>query len=89
MVGREGNTPAPVAPVDCRLLIAGTDPVATDRTGCRIMGFNPDEIPLFQEMAKRGFYHGEAQVDGETPASLLRERNGGLTGMESPIQKRK
>ena len=58
LVGGEGNTPAPVDPVDSRLLIAGKDPVATDRVGCRIMGFDPDEIPLFQEVEKRDFFMG-------------------------------
>ena len=80
LVGGEGNTPAPVDPVDCRLLVAGTDPVATDRVGCRIMGFDPDEIPLFREVGKRGFYHGEAQVDGEVPVFHFRPADPSLLG---------
>ncbi|OUN30023.1 DUF362 domain-containing protein [Blautia sp. An81] len=80
LVGGEGNTPAPVDPVDCRLLIAGKDPVATDRVGCRIMGFDPDEIPLFQEVEKRGFSHGEAQVDGEVPVFHFRPADASLLG---------
>ena len=80
LVGGEGNTPAPVDPVDCRLLVAGTDPVATDRVGCRIMGFDPDEIPLFREVGKRGFYHGEAQVDGEVLVFHFRPADPSLLG---------
>ena len=80
LVGGEGNTPAPVDPVDSRLLIAGKDPVATDRVGCRIMGFDPDEIPLFQEVEKRGFFHGEPQVNGEVPVFHFRPADASLLG---------
>ncbi|MDD4376732.1 MAG: DUF362 domain-containing protein [Eubacteriales bacterium] len=80
LVGGEGNTPAPVDPVDSRILIAGLDPVATDRVGAKIMGFNPDEIPLFIEVAKRGFFHGEAQVDGEMPIYHFRPADASLLG---------
>lgn len=80
LVGGEGNTPAPVDPVDCRVLIAGVDPVATDRVGTRIMGMDPDTIPLFIQAEKRGFYHGEAQVDGEVPVFHFRPADASLLG---------
>lgn len=80
LIGGEGNTPAPVDPVDTRLLAAGTDPVAVDRVGARIMGFDPDAIPLFQEAARRGFFHGEAVVDGECPVFSFRPADASLLG---------
>ncbi len=80
LVGGEGNTPAPVDPVDSRVLIAGVDPVATDRVGTRIMGFDPDAIPLFIQAEKRGFFHGEAQLDGEAPVFHFRPADASLLG---------
>lgn len=80
LIGGEGNTPAPVDPVDTRLLIAGTDPVAVDRIGTRVMGFDPDAIPLFQEAARRGFFHGEAILDGECPVFHFRPADASLLG---------
>ena len=44
------------------------------------MGFDPDEIPLFQEVEKRGFSHGEAQVDGEVPVFHFRPADASLLG---------
>jgi len=36
------------------LIIAGTDPVATDSTACRIMGIDPHEIRHIQKAYKGG-----------------------------------
>ena len=80
LVGGEGNTPAPVDPVDSRVLIAGVDPVATDRVGTRIMGLDPDAIPLFIQAQKRGFFHGEAELDGEVPQFHFRPADASLMG---------
>lgn len=80
LVGGEGNTPAPVDPVDTRVLVAGVDPVATDRVGCRIMGFDPDEIPLMAKATERGFFHGEAEVDGGLPVFHFRPADASLLG---------
>jgi uncharacterized protein (DUF362 family) len=43
-VGMEGRGPSDGTPVQMDLIIAGTDPVATDATAARIMGFDPREI---------------------------------------------
>jgi uncharacterized protein (DUF362 family) len=40
----EGPGPTNGTPVKMDLIIAGKDPVATDATGCRVMGINPEEI---------------------------------------------
>ena len=80
LVGGEGNTPAPVDPVDSRVLVAGVDPVATDRVGARIMGFDPDEIPLLAKASERGFFHGEAELDGSLPVYRFRPADASLLG---------
>ncbi|MBD3207761.1 DUF362 domain-containing protein [Candidatus Bathyarchaeota archaeon] len=43
-VGMEGKGPVHGSPVKMNTIIAGTDPVATDATAARIMGFDPHEI---------------------------------------------
>lgn len=43
-VGMEGRGPSDGTPVQMDLIIAGTDPVATDATAARIIGFDPREI---------------------------------------------
>lgn len=80
LVGGEGNTPAPVDPVDSRVLIAGVDPVATDRVGTRVMGFDPDKIPLLTKATERGFFRGEAELDGELPVFHFRPADASLLG---------
>ena len=80
LVGGEGNTPAPVDPVDSRVLVAGVDPVATDRVGTRIMGFDPDTIPLFIQARERGFFRGEAELDGDVPVFSFRPADASLMG---------
>jgi uncharacterized protein (DUF362 family) len=44
----EGNGPTAGTPVEMDLIIAGTSPLATDMVGASIMGFEIDEIPMFQ-----------------------------------------
>lgn len=80
IVGGEGNTPAPVDPVDSRVVIAGVDPVATDRIGTKIMGFDLDSIPLLVKAAERGFDHGNVQIDGEIPQYHFRPADASLLG---------
>ncbi len=65
LVGGEGNCPAPVDPVDSQVIISGTNCLETDRVAARMMGFNPDEIPLLQAAARAGFGDPEVQVIGE------------------------
>ena len=44
----EGNGPVQGSPVDLDLLILGTDPVAVDSTMARMMGFDPERIPMLR-----------------------------------------
>ncbi len=55
VVGAEGECPAPVDPVDSRMIIAGDQSVETDRVATRLMGFNPASIRLMQVADELGF----------------------------------
>ena len=46
IIGGEGNGPAAPDAVASGVLIGGTDPAAVDAVACRLMGFNPAEIPI-------------------------------------------
>ena len=70
IIGGEGNTPAPVDPVDSHVIISGTDPVGTDRIATRIMGIDPDTVPLMTEAKRRGFGAPDLEVSGDTPPVL-------------------
>jgi uncharacterized protein (DUF362 family) len=43
----EGNGPSSGDPVAMNMIIAGTNPLATDMIGAYLMGYCPDEIPTF------------------------------------------
>ncbi len=64
-VGMEGKGPIDGTPVQMNLIIAGTDPVATDATAARIMGFNPYKITHIRKAYEKGLGKSEAQVLGE------------------------
>jgi uncharacterized protein (DUF362 family) len=82
VVGGEGECPAPVDPVDSRLVIAGDQAVETDRVATRIMGFEPSSIELMRVADELGFGDPTVSVIGDAstvhfrPAdrSLLSER---------------
>jgi uncharacterized protein (DUF362 family) len=71
-VGMEGSGPINGTPVQMNLIIAGTDPVATDATACRVMGFNPYEIKHIRKAYERGIGNSAAQVLGEKLESVKR-----------------
>ncbi|MCX5975960.1 MAG: DUF362 domain-containing protein [Coprothermobacterota bacterium] len=72
VVGGEGNCPAPVDPVNSRVLIAGNHPLETDRVAARLMGFNPEEVPLLRLAAEMGFAAAETVVLGEAVLPAFR-----------------
>lgn len=78
IIGGEGNTPAPVDPVDTHVIISGTDPVMTDKIGTQIMGINPKSIPLIIEAEKRGFCDPETEITGKIPQFSFRRANPSL-----------
>ena len=48
IVGMEGNGPIQGTPKASAVLIFGSDPVAVDATGCRVMGLMPERIPYLR-----------------------------------------
>jgi len=71
-VGMEGEGPINGTPVQMNLIIAGTDPVATDATAARVMGFNPYEIKHIRKAYEKGLGSSEAQVLGEKLETVKR-----------------
>ena len=47
LIAMEGNGPANGDLVPMYLIIAGTNPLATDMVAANVMGFEPDEVPTF------------------------------------------
>lgn len=72
LVGGEGNCPAPVDPVDSRVIISGTNCLETDRVAARMMGFNPDRIRLFQAADRAGFGEPNIEVVGDQKVTHFR-----------------
>lgn len=64
-VGMEGKGPIDGTPVQMNLVIAGTDPVATDATASRVMGFDPFEIAHIRKAYEKGLGKIEAKILGE------------------------
>jgi len=71
-VGMEGNGPIDGTPVQMDLIIAGTDPVATDATACRVMGINPYEIAHIRKAYEKGLGKSEAQILGDKLETVKR-----------------
>lgn len=82
IIGGEGNTPAPVDPVDVGVIISGNNSVEVDRVGTKIMGINPDEVPLIKEAVKRGFSDETVKVTGEIISVPFRGANPSLMDEE-------
>jgi len=59
-VAMEGRGPVSGKPVQMDTIIAGADPVATDSTACRIMGFDPSEIGHIRMAHEKGL----GEIDG-------------------------
>jgi uncharacterized protein (DUF362 family) len=71
-VGMEGRGPTDGTPVQMNLIIAGSDPVATDATAARVMGFNPYEITHIRKAYEKGLGNSEAQIIGEKLETVKR-----------------
>ena len=72
LVGGEGNCPAPVDPVDSRVIISGNNCVETDRVAARLMGFDPDSIPLIRAAGAVGFADSQIEIIGEQRVTPFR-----------------
>ncbi len=72
-VGMEGHGPSDGTPVQMDLIIAGKDPVATDATACRVMGFDPHEISHIRKAYEKGLGNiDDVQVLGEKLEDVAR-----------------
>ena len=65
LVGGEGNCPAPVDPVDSRVLISGTNCLETDRVAARLMGFDSGSLQLIRSADAAGFADPHVVIIGE------------------------
>ncbi len=72
LVGGEGNCPAPVDPVDSRVLISGNNCLETDRVAACLMGFDPDGIPLIRAAGAAGFADPQVEIIGEQRVTPFR-----------------
>lgn len=80
IVGGEGNCPAPVDPVQSKVIISGNQSVETDRVATRMMGFDPDTIPLMRIAAADGFDDPNVEVIGEQTVTPYRPADPSLLG---------
>ncbi|MGD6935038.1 MAG: DUF362 domain-containing protein [Candidatus Bathyarchaeia archaeon] len=71
-VGMEGRGPSDGTPVQMDLIVAGTDPVATDAACCRIIGIDPTQVKHIRKAAAKGIGNIEAEIVGETIESVAR-----------------
>lgn len=81
IVGGEGNCPAPVDPVQSRVIISGNQSVETDRVATRMMGFDPETIPLMKIAAADGFSDPSVQIIGEEKVTSYRPADPSLLGI--------
>ncbi len=80
IVGGEGNCPAPVQPVQSRVVICGNHSVETDRVAARMMGFVPEDIPLIHLADENGFADPGVKVIGEESVVAYRPADASLFG---------
>lgn len=59
--GMEGDGPSRGTPVDTRIALASTDPVAADTIGARLMGFDAKKIQYLVSMAEAGMGQGRLE----------------------------
>lgn len=72
-VAMEGRGPSDGKPVKMDLIIAGKDPVATDATASRIMGFDPHEISHIRRAHEKGLGNiGDIEIVGEKLENVTR-----------------
>jgi len=63
-IGMEGQGPGHGDPVEMKVALAGSDPIAVDRIACKLMGFDPDQIKYLSEQI-------DTQIVGETDLTKL------------------
>lgn len=73
IIGGEGDTPAPVDPVNTHVIISGNNSVETDSVATKMMGINPDTIELLTDATSRGFGDPEVTVIGKQTVTPFRK----------------
>jgi uncharacterized protein (DUF362 family) len=71
----EGNGPSNGTTLKMDVIIAGTNPLATDMVGASVMGFQPTEVPTFTAAITTGMRPstiGEIEIRGEAIADVQR-----------------
>jgi len=72
-VGMEGRGPVHGDPVKMNVIIAGTDPVATDATACRIMNIDPHSIWHIRRANEKGLGEiDEVEVLGDPITDIVK-----------------
>ena len=66
----EGDGPVEGTPVECKLALASTDPLALDTLGTKIMGFDPTEIMYLSSMNEAGLGQGDLDKINVVGANL-------------------
>lgn len=69
----EGDGPSNGVLVPMNIIIAGTNPLATDMVAANVMGFEPDEVPTFVWAHKTGMQPkslDEIEIVGETVSNV-------------------
>ena len=54
-------------PREMGVLLAGQDPFALDRVVCRILGLDPEQVPVLKAAREMGFPAEETEIDGSLP----------------------
>jgi uncharacterized protein (DUF362 family) len=80
IVGGEGNCPAPVEPVQSRVIISGNHSVETDRVATRLMGFDPKTIRLMRIADDNGFNDPGVRIIGQEKVIPYRAADPSLLG---------
>jgi len=71
-IAMEGNGPVNGDAVKMDLIIAGTDVVATDSVGCRVMGIDPMKVKHIRRSAEKGLGNMDPEVFGEKIETVAR-----------------
>jgi uncharacterized protein (DUF362 family) len=80
IVGGAGDCPAPVSPVESRVIISGNQSVETDRVATRMMGFDPKKIALMRAADAVGFNDPKVTILGEEKVFKFTPAEASLTG---------
>ncbi len=64
IVGMEGPGPGSGYPRKVGVLVASRDPLAADRTACRVVGIDPDAIPNLKDgLERRAWISSDAEIE--------------------------